>query len=72
MGQPRKYCTKQEMNGMGKISSSSEMDKMTSGLSSLDKKAMKTTLTKVMAMPPAERKKAMEKMTGQPMSDDMK
>lgn len=40
------------------------MDKMTSGMSGTDKNEMKMMMDKLAAMPPAQRKKAMQKMSG--------
>ena len=40
------------------------MDKMTSGMSEMDKGEMKMTMGKMAAMPPAQRKKAMQKVSG--------
>ena len=40
------------------------MDKMMSGMSGTDQKEMKAMLDKVAAMPAAQRKKAMQKMSG--------
>jgi len=49
---------------MGDMSKMPGMDKMTSGMSAMDKSEMMTMMDKMMAMPPAKRKQAMEKMCG--------
>ena len=54
-----------KMGGMGKMGGEMPgMDKMTSGMSDVDKSEMKMLIDKMMAMPPDERKKAMQKMSG--------
>ena len=61
-----------KMGGMGgKMGGMSMMDKMTSGMGMADKDEMMMMMDKMMAMPPAERKKAVDKMSDPPMSGDM-
>lgn len=58
-----------KMPGMDdKMGGMDVMDKMTSGMSAADKNEMKMKMDRMMAMPPSERKKAMQKMNGMPMS----
>lgn len=71
-----------KMSGMGsstdpaqptdpdKMSDMDMMDKMTSGMSMSDKNEMKMTMDKMAAMPPAQRKKALQKMSGMGSTTD--
>ncbi|MBC7529493.1 MAG: hypothetical protein H7308_18340 [Chthonomonadaceae bacterium] len=52
-----------KMGGMG-MGMMGDMDKMGAGMSPMDKSEMKTMMDKIMAMPRAARKKALQKASG--------